>query len=856
MSDLHRIYQYEMITKLRQVSSHGSALKQEIFKAAIVKSKVDPIKVKSFLNFTNVFLKSWEEYADHLTKIMAESKGSENVHTWSYQNIKDFIYQKYDYASIIQFINEVHNLISNGDDVTVDDISALFSKTITTAFDDMPDSTAGLIDTYLNASADLYVVKTDKVEAKMYDTVKSYRKMFDPNARSVLYRAISKAVELLSDPSSIEYVKNGNMRLFSSIINNIIEYMVYSISFYALRIYLIGNYAYPFIDRCKSEAFGESTETKNEDKIDDLPVLGTLASESMSVNVMKCADELKCRDFNNLSYSIDIFNTFAEAIGALALIDGKPLTLGRYVSMNDVNQKNMFGSRLINNPLFIMIADRLINGIEFDKKTIEETNQILRASAINDNHGMDSATTDKHEILHIINGVGDQSSVKNCQEIAADLVKFNFIILSNIKNGIEFFQKYGQRFENPRGDISSLSERKLILECATMLKDLYKDISVAILRRARAIEMSYNHLISNKDNDLTKKFSLDIRPKTTSDAIPDTTRMPIELMDLYTLPAFESMELYDEYLRSTPLMENDIYLSEAFSLSSIFNTIKSLLQAFIKRIATFVNDKKVKRAVDWVKNNEQKLRSMNIEGALKMKVHPYAETRNDKNGMDINKGIKNLRANISSVNPEDSNLKVEEFITSLYPSANVQKWWDEDVKKGNQMYHNYIVFGVPEGQVKADIMQEVELTTGNIKDVIVGFIESVKSLDSTYNSLTQIGKDIEAGVNKIQQATVKATSNQSQQNNAGDSVNSAETNNQQNNQQNQNNQSNQQNDANKMEAQGTDKLQLLANGTQTAINRLWVPIAGIVINTIVDQYKVIQKVYSIANSSSNNQNNK
>lgn len=849
MNEVRRVYQYEMTRKIAEVSSHGSSLKQEIFKSAIMGKDIDKTKVRSFLTFTNDFLKFWEDYGNHLSELMMKSHGKEGVRTWAYQNIKDFIYEKYDFASVIKFMNSIHGLVGEGNNnVSVEDVSDMYRDTITTAFDDMPDTVAGLLDTFLNDTNELYVVRADKTEAKMYDTVKSYRKTFDSTSRSVLYRSITKAVELLCDPKSVSYIKSDNMKIFVSIINNIVEYMVYSISFYAIRIYLIGAYAYPYIESNRSEAISESVEEHK-----DLPVANSMDFSSMTIDIMKNSDELKCRDYKYIKVNIDTFNAFVEAIGAFTLLNGEKLEYGRWISLSEVNEKNMFGSKLIHNPLYMAIVDKLVSDVDFNRKSLEETNQILRSSIINNQHGLEGATTDKHEILHVINGVGDISTVKGCQSTAADLTKFNFIILSNIEKAIKFMQSMETK-EGYNNIIFGISDKKIAKECAKMLEDLYKDISIATLQRARAIEMRYNSLVSDKSKDVTKLFSLDIRPKTTSDAIPDTTRMPYDLMDLYTLPAFESMEMYDEYLRSLPMFESDMYFSEAFNFSSIINAVKSAMAAMWKRLMTFVNNQRVKAAVKWVTDNETKLRSMDIEGSLKMKVHPYPETRNDKNGIDIMKGIKNLRDNISTINPEDQNLKVDEFITSLYPSPAVQKWWDDDPKKGNQMYHNYIVFGIAENQVKPDIMQEVEITTNNIKDIVLGFIESVKSLDKTYKSLEQIKKDIDTGIDKIQKATVKAT-NTEQQNKSNDSVGAAEGNNndQKNNQNNQNN--NQQNsDADKLNPSGTDKMQLLANGTKLAIDRLWVPIAGMIVNSIVDQYKVIQKIYNTANSgAANNQ---
>lgn len=829
------LYPNSITESIHNLTMESSKLKTEIFKATVMDREINKEKIKYFISYVNNFLKYWEDFSEDMKDKMENCKGSKGIRTLQYQVVKEYIYGRYDYAAVLQFTDGIIKGNEENKFKDADDIKDFFEHTIEKAFDDLPDSVAGLLDAAVEIDSE--AISTSDYDAKMFDSIKTYKNLFNEKNRIELYKAISKTVDFIGSKVNInKYLKHDDIKLFISAINHIVEFITYSLSVYAVRIYVINRYAYPFIYFTPSESCHAVAEAV------ELPNITEHDLDKVDVNVLRLMDDSICKDYTRTKDVMDTLDSFTTLIGADNLFGNKKPTYGSYNRFDD----NIFSQKLLANALYKFITDEKYRYRIYDEngdKIIQEMNQVLKTLLFNDKHGLQGSSTAKQELLHIIRGAGEIDSIKDCKEIGADLLKFTCQFCVKLQTCINDVIKWkSNQINHPT--YNDISIQSLSGEVLRMLTELYSEVTIAIIQRGRDVEDKYNHLFNSDLDRVTDGLTIRITNNdgkhnstvsNISNSVPDTTRMPIELSDLYALPAFESMQMYDDYLRSLDMFKDDPYLSEAVNISEIINKIQSFLAGLKKKWTSFIHNKEFQSAVAYVTDNEQNLLSLQFTGAI-MEVLPF---KNNGSEETINPSavFKNLTTALKSFDEKtvlSSMEELDKFVVSLYPSENVYKWFnDEETSKTAAIrYRNYILYN-DESSASDKEVSTIKINDGDISKRLKWWIDTVKGASAVNSSLENIDKEINTSINSIKTKIVNITNKADKTSSTPPSMNT--------------------DDKSSTTTQKTDNQSLnneaalcqkALTDIQLAVNRLYGSIIDIFIFYFRTEYRYIQEAYT------------
>lgn len=755
------MYDQDIIKYIRDITGESSSLKREIFKTTVMKKSLDKKVCNDFLTAVNEFLRFWDEYSQDLHEKIKATTGTEGVITIDYQYVKEFIYAKYDYASVLPFADGIIKGVTSGKFTTTDDIEDFRDHTISKAFDNQADSSAALLDSVLVSGGGIGSINGSKpvstLEAKMFDSIRNYD-MFNRRNRPELYKAITEIVKFMTiDIGMGKYIDTSDIKMFVSIINNIVDYITYSLTAYATRIYIISAYAYPFIQtNGKPEIVSESVI--HEDVNSDVD-LG--ANE---VRVFIDADEMICRDPAKTKEFFAYFDPFLKIIGADVLFGSHKPTYKDHFEGMDTLGTTSFCSKLVSNPLHDFLTGRRDSFLGFNdtsESSIMELQQILKSYIYNNNQGIQGESSPKQEIFHVIRGTTCDGTLKGYQTLAKDLYLCAIHLCCGTESWINDIIRWkSEENHSPKYNTGTLNSAA---ESLKILSEFYRDLTSAILQKARDIELNVNVIRSEEVNKTIAGINIQI-PNQKNDvdtnnnlmtAVPDTTRMPTELIDLYDVPTLECMEMYNEYVRSLPGMEDDIFYSEAFNIAAIFDAIIAGIQNAWKRFRQFWSNKDVQRSIKWIMDHEKELGSMDFS-AGSMKVHNY------KPAIGLPKNFNNLSNGLVNFDPDKikTEKNVSDFISSLYPSPAIYSWFtgdeNKDGKSGPIKYRNHILF-YDEGNTKVEIPEDVSLSGADIQKRVMDWIKTVKDVKAVNDQMEQMGKTLETGIKSIRTKMITST---------------------------------------------------------------------------------------------------
>ena len=833
----------DITNRIHAMVREGSKLKNEIFKSVIMMKDLDKKVIQLYLGYVNSFLKYWDEYSSTLQEEMKTSNGVEGVRSIPYERVRDYVYAKNDYASVLEFVDGLIKLVENGKCESIEDIEDFMDHTLSKAFPSREAEVGGLLDNVLDTGKDGFMIITDKSAASKYNTTKSYN-IFDRRERSVLYKAIEKTIDFMTyDIDKHRYPLSKDMKVFVSIVNNVVEYINYSLAAYATRIYMVAKYAYPFIfANVKNDnvikARYESAINKDTDQ----------SNTETTISIFNTLDETISRDFTKFKDFEDTFDTFLKAIGVDNLYNSNDDRC-KYRRLEDkAMQSNVFASKLIGNELYEFFI-KLRHYDYFDgvyQSRAAEMNMMLKSLIYNNVQAIQGTSTNKQSILYVIRDtVPKQETLESYKETIRDFAVFSVNLLYTIKDTVE--RLIGTRSEEKDYPRYNVSTSNIISENLKIVGDFYRDIATALLFRARDFEMKINEL---RNAEIEKTFSSlqikvlggdksDLSPNDNNmSSVPDTTRMPTELMDIYSSPTFEYLQMLDEYTMYEYGLENDPYYavgyySEALSISQIFNTIISTLTAVKKKFDVFFNNQSFTRAYSWVKEHQNTLSQMQFNGA--MSVLPYAK--------DIN--IKHIDTIISCINAfNEKDVETPEamnnFIKKLYTIDNksIQDLFDSekvDEKTAGVLYTNFVLFGKDPLDKSNTTVNPITLDTSDkIKEQLVNWIDNVANADATHKGLLDTSKRIEQATNSLKTKVVNI------QNNLGkNSTQQAPALN--------GSGSNEKQDNNKVNI-GDDKqssLDKLLLQISVATNKMWDGLYYPITKALKDQYQYIKEAYSL-----------
>lgn len=756
----------DITNAVRNIAGEAAAMKKEIFKTSFMNKSLDRTVCSNYLTVVNDYLKFWDDYSKDLQEKIKGSSGTEGVYSIDYHFVKDHIYAEHDYASILPFTDGVIQGVSSGKFKHASDIADFFDHTVSQAFRNMGENYAAVLDSSIihNGISNTNSHVSSKTDAKLFDSIRSYN-IFNRRDRAELYKAISEVVKFTTSDTGIgKYIRTNDIKMYVSMVNNIVDYMTYSLTVFAARVYTISAYAYPFINATSNKA--SSTR--------ELPVTESAGNEDLvngdnEISIFRNADDMICRDPSKTKEFIEIFSDFIGKIGADHLFgSNKPSWEGRNWDRKYVEQ-NIFCQKLLTNPLHEFLSSKRFEYTMYDSPSsnIVELNQVVKTLIYNNTQGIQGVSSPKQEILHVIRGTGrDSKTLDEYKNLAKELYMCTIHLCWNTCSMIDNIVRWKEHeTEHPRYNTGVLNSAS---ETLKIVSEFYRDLVEAIMQRCREIEMNINEVRKSDAARIVNDINIKIpNQKTNHDennimmiGVPDTTRIAPELMDLYDMPTFESLMLYDEYAKNLPGMENDIYYSEAFNISSIIDAIISHIASAWKRFDAFWKNKSVQSAIKWVTEHERELLAMDFSAAS-MTVLPYKLEISLPKGFDkLTKGLTN-DFSVKNVETKDA---ADKFIKSLYPDDTVYGWFtgdkSEDGKSGATKYRNYILFK-DENEVTDAAPVPITLDGAKIQRAVPEWINTLKSTKATYDSFKRINDEIDRGIKNIKNKMVGLGNNQS-----------------------------------------------------------------------------------------------
>lgn len=743
---IEQIYSDEFTRAIGNIVKEGSKVKTMIFKAHMMNSDIDQYTVKYYISFINGFLEVWQKYAETLLDRMKSTSGREGIKTVPYESVKNYVYATYDYASVLRFAADVINKIKNGDITETSDIDDEFITYVSKSFDTNITTSAGLVDDVV-IDYDGTVV-SDKLGAKMFDSIKNYPKLFKSSDRIELYNACKKTVEFLSSEVSVPNRSNVyEMKLFIAMINSIIDYVTYSLTAYVARIYMISSYAYPFIKR-ETRIVSESVDPHE-----------MLDTDSIGIDIMRFSDDAVFKDIDNFHKLAELTNEFVIATGGTGLSNDE---FRSYAHRNECNS-NMFSDAIDGNELLKYIKDFYHSDlIEMrNKNGISEARQVLHTLLYDNRKTGSVPSSSKSEILYAIANVGGHSSINGIQNTAHDLAMFTLSIL------FWLYKSYDSMDSFYRKD-NTISSNTDYVECTRMMNELYRDIAITSLNRMRDLETTINRMKGSNADEVVNKLKLSVPGDTTSNiamSVPDTVSAPL---GMYVKPIKECMDMYDDYLRMLPMFENDLYLSEAFNLSSLWNMLLSTCSGWWKKAEAFYTNKKLLGAVKWVTDHKSEILNMDYS-SISLQILPY------KKQISFPKGYENFENNLKQYNPSNmtSDDAVNNFIKSLYPDEVVYGWFKNGGENGGlRMLKNYMLYQDDPRKVTDKNPELITCKGSDVLTHVKEWVEVVESNTATFDQLRKIKDRVNGVMADARDASVKATQQSTQQNNSQQQISS------------------------------------------------------------------------------------
>ena len=597
---------------VQEILSSATNIKKILFKSVIMKEPVDRYKAEKFESDVNNFLLTWSNRIDEIRSLL---KNANDVDPTTpvlidYNSAKTFIYNKFDYASVLQFADGLIQGVEFGDLDTVDEIENFRIHTTTSAFNNLPPELEDLLDM---ADPKESGKMPTSLDVKLFETVKGYNDLFKYTERVELYKAVTQTISYFIKgsiiPSTSEYNK---VRLYILLLNNVVDYIVYSLTVYAIKVNIIYNYILPFVTKVTVEAVTDMS-------LDDV----TENPSGNTSNVFQITDEMLIKDPSKYKELSKKFYDFIELTSGKKLSKDLPTYYNDKVSKKQL-ASNRFYDKLKNNHLYNFIVDTPENNevLLFDTPPrYEEYKHLLKDAIINTKHGSSNTYSSRHEFLYILKDTEcNYKNLNDCRDCALDLYVIFILLSKNIARQI--FRMNNWHNKDMEEHYLNLSDRKSLTEIASLLSSLYSEVIFIIVQRAGFLERVINELNKTEAERILGNFSIKIpdfnsldtvidgASDATLQSVPNTTRNINHSLDSNAMSTFEVLEFYDEYLKSLPEFKDNVYFSEAVNgqlISSFFNKIVAFIQGLFKKAKAFYNNEKFKAAQTWVANNKNKL---------------------------------------------------------------------------------------------------------------------------------------------------------------------------------------------------------------------------------------------------------
>lgn len=753
----------DLVGSVGRIQQIGGELKVDLFKAMLKNEEPDKSLRERYLAKVYSFLTSWRDIAERLQEQIRHSSGREGVSAIKHNSVRDYIYAKYDYASILLFIDGVFKGVAAHKFETPADVEDFRKSVCAKAFRNRDDTVGGLVDETIGLETEYDGSVGNVAEAKLYDSFKS-QSVFQKTDSRELYKSIEEAIKFVffSKTYGPELPENGMLRV--AIINSIIEQATYSMAAYATRIYAISAYATPYIQANK-----EYTEAVEE-----------FSLKVGASRVMAETEEGVARDWRNHFEFIEKLKSFLVAIGASDdIVDhnheddciSKAWNIDLCRSTGNVFVKATVGNPLVEFIFKYMNGPNVAPNWYDSDKHLDDVCEQMQKFLRNGKVGYQYTSTPMNELMILMGYLEPEGEgLESLQKFTGDTVKFFGAMLGIIRHLID--EKFTER------DVTITkyreSQNRNLADIRDMMAELYRNIGTTLLYRTRDLEERIN-LIRMSDQE-EKDAMLDIyvpgkkkRGPILSHSVftvPVTTRVPPEIINLYSSPALDELNMYDEVAKIL-LPGDPFYFNEAGDdedegiLAKIWNAIVAFFTGIAENIRHFLDSASFKASVKWVKEHKEKLQTMSYEAPLKVK--DYKEK--------INFNLSGIQDPLSRGFTKESlkdDKSLDQYIKTIYFNDDglMRFFRDENTDGGVKIraYQNHILFnGVALQTSSADKEPTIELKTpdqirSKVNSVWVPTVlDSTDALEKLYEQTKKFTEIIEECKKKSAEWSKEAT---------------------------------------------------------------------------------------------------
>ena len=774
MPQFNTKYAIEFINSVKGVSDDCSTFKTEVYRSILMNREIDRYSIQKFLGSINSYLRIWSEYA---TDLLTACKNvgdidEKDIHARviSYDEIKKYLYESFDYPSVLQYTDGVAKGIRDGKFTEVKDIVDFYEYTTDKAFDGITTAAnGGAMITAINSIMERRN-EPKKIDVKYFKQVCTHQ-LFSKSDRQAIYKSIERIVNFFAYALGdyVDLVKQS--KLCAAMINYVFEYIKYTLAVYGGRIMAISLYAEPFIRAAANKAAGDVAPVNYEAA--DIGLNPEKSVTNFTYTKMRDLEDSTYRDPEKYPEYIKFALDWLKIIGGMPnhMDDDNTATTFRYCF--DYQEKdNVFANALTGNELF----DNLIKcgtvdvatddiGLENRyRKTFQMMKDLLSAPI-----GVSGVPNPKNEILTMIkNTKPEHETVDSYAKLGFELIKFTGCMMSNISEVVRSLKSCRSKEANEHKFRNSFFI--LLEEFTKMLSDLYREIYIASIYRCRDIEMKLNELRNARDERTSDMFAIKIPGFKNSDysshdntmsGVPDkmSAMMDDIITEMFAAPYFDELTMYDEYVMTLPGMADDPYFAEAVNFNVIINKIIAWIKGQIRKFEVMFNDAAFKNAVKWVEAHRSTMLSMTFNGEMEVKKYPAG--LNIAHFDKVIQELNNFKGETDAKNKE----AVDKFERKLYldDQAIYDLFHGADEHK-NAKFQNYVVFGT---NVKAPNAEKppVEKLTGDtqIKAGLRIWIPAVLSAPDVHVKINETSKNIEAAVNHVKAEVVAITNKMNQQ---------------------------------------------------------------------------------------------
>lgn len=572
-------------------------------------------KPQVFLNKVNDFLKFWHEYGKRAAEAVDTNGVLANPTTnLKYNYVRKFLFGNFDFKSVLLYVDGMVKHISDEKkSYTQEDLEEFYKFTIKDAYGtDNVDISSLLTDFEVSGE-----METPDEEPDFDINMLQGFEIFKDNDYTDLYKSIEGIIDFIS----FDRMKNlfllkkqiKNNLLTSFAVKSIFDYIIFSLTFYAIRIYTVAKFLNNFVndDSEKNESFTEAVITP-EDGLDEFlqkMVIFKLDIESAywyEDAIFASMDELVARDLDKTSF-YKMFKMFADAHGISNLkietIDRKHFISEFTKPFMESKLFNFFVENDFKNPSFNPNLTELYLKLKY---LLNTPNQAL-ATSENPVHNHRVRFLDFFIKMTCANK-NSLAELKHSSAVVYHFAKFMFEEV--LTPALDWINHCHCREIKP-SDFTT--DRKIYSIMNNFVSAFYDEFSLIVLKVMQYIEnkIYYYEDEHHRDDKTNKPSPGYVRAVTRFDQvfIDGQQTFNESYVNVWSYPYYENMKLYNDYLKSYPEFSSLSYFNEG--VAEWWDKIVAWFKGIIDKIMLFFQNSKVKNCIKWVDNNKA-----NIKGAV------------------------------------------------------------------------------------------------------------------------------------------------------------------------------------------------------------------------------------------------